>query len=82
MLDAVDARSPVVGRSVVLELEGAYRVGDPFDGVADGVGEVVHRIDAPLVPCARVGGELDAVEGRVAEVHVGTCHVDLGPQRV
>ena len=34
---------------MVLELERAQRVGDALDGVALPVGEVVERVDAPLV---------------------------------
>jgi hypothetical protein len=32
---------------VVLELEGADRVGDALEGVAEAVGEVVHGVDHP-----------------------------------
>ena len=55
-------------------------MGDPLDGVLDGVGEVVHGIDAPLVPLAVMGLILDAVDGGVPHVHVGAGQVDLGPQ--
>ena len=43
---------------------------------------VVHRVDAPGVAGAVVGGVPDAVEQRVAQVHVGRRHVDLRAQHV
>ncbi len=45
------------------------------------VGEVVHRVDAPLVAGAVMLGVEDAVHDRVAQVEVGGGHVDLGAQR-
>ena len=61
---------PLVQRPVVLELQAAHAVGDALDGVLDGVGKVVHRVDAPLVALPMMLGVLDAVDGRVAQVHV------------
>ena len=46
------------------------------------MGEVVHRIDRPGVAAAVVAGVLDAVEQRVAHLHVGRGHVDLAAQHV
>ncbi len=50
---------------------------DVLYGVALSVGEVVHRVDAPLVTRAVVRGVLDPVKNRVAEHHVRGGHVDL-----
>ena len=55
-------------------------MGDALDGVLDGMREVVQRIDAPLVALAVVVCAHDAVDGRVAHVHVGAGQVDLGAQ--
>ena len=71
---------PIVQRAVVLKLQAAQAEGDALDGVLDGMGEVVHRVDAPLVALAVMGHMLDAVDGRVAHVHVRAGRVDLGPQ--
>jgi hypothetical protein len=71
---------PVVERPVILELQRAQRMGDPFDGVALAVGEVIARIDAPFRPCARVLGMQDAVEHGIAQRHVAGGHVDPGPE--
>src|SRR5262249_46910790 len=62
---------PVVQRAVVLELQRANRMRDALDGVRLAVGEVVHRVDAPLVADVRVRGVQDAVHDRVAQVEVG-----------
>ena len=53
-----------------------------LDGIALAVGEVVHRVDAPLVPGAMVMRVLDAVEDRVAEEHVRMSHVYLGTEHL
>ena len=71
---------PVVERPVSLELERAERVGDALDRVRLAVGEVVQRVDAPLVAGPRVGRVQDPVEHRVAQVDVGRGHVDLRPE--
>ena len=73
---------PVVQRSVILELQGADGVGDILDGILDGMGEIVHGVNAPLVPGVVVGHAGHAVDHRVAHVDVGGGHVDLGPQHL
>ena len=65
---------------MILELERAEGVGDALDCVRLAVGEVVQRIDAPLVAGPRVGCVQDPVEHRVAHVDVGRGHVDLCPE--
>ena len=65
---------------MVLELQRAERMGHALDGVGLAVGEVVGRVDAPGITGARVLGMQDAIEHRVAQVHVARGHVDLGAQ--
>jgi hypothetical protein len=72
---------PVVERAVVHELEGADGVCDPLKVIAQAVGIVVERVDAPLVAGVVMGDVADAVEERVAQPHVGRGHVDLAAQR-
>ena len=55
-------------------------MGDALKRVLDGMGEVVHGVDAPLIPLAVVVGEVDAVDHRVAHVEVAAGQIDLGPQ--
>ena len=76
-IDAQRLDEPVIEGTVDVELQGADGVRDMLDGIALAVGEVVHRIDAPLVAGAVMVRELDAVQQRVAEHHVGMGHVDL-----
>jgi len=52
---------PVVARPASLKLQGAQRVGDVLERVDEAVGEVVGRVDAPLLAGAGMLGELDAV---------------------
>ena len=63
------------------ELERADAVGDAFDVIAQAMGEIVHRINAPLVAGVMMLGVPDPVEHRVAQPDVGRRHVDLRAQR-
>ena len=60
-----------------LEFQRTDGVRDALDPVAERVGKVVHRVDAPLVAGAVVGAVLDAVDDRVAHVHVRAGEVHL-----
>jgi hypothetical protein len=66
---------------VVDELERADGVGDALEVVAQAVGIVVERVEAPLVAGVVVGDVADAVEQGIAQPHVGRGHVDLTAQR-
>ena len=57
-------------------------MGDALQRVLNGVGEVVHGVDAPLVALAVVVHMADAVEHRVAHIEVAGGQVDLGPQGI
>ncbi len=74
------AQEPIVERTVHLELERADGMGDAFVRILQGVGVVVHRVDAPLIAGVMVVRLADAVDDRVAHVHVRRRHVDLGAQ--
>ena len=74
-------QEPFVERTMVLELQGADRVCDALDGVRLAMGEVIAGVDAPLVAGLVMMGVTDAVQDRVAQVHVRRSHVDLRPQR-
>ncbi len=73
---------PVVQRPVIFEFERAQRVRDAFERVADAMRVVVRRIDAPRVAGALMAGVADAVQHRVAHVHVRRRHVDARAQHV
>ena len=71
---------PVVQRPMILELQRAERVRDALDRVRLAVRVVVGGIDAPGVAGARMLGVQDAIQHRIAQVHVGRRHVDLRAQ--
>ncbi len=71
---------PLIQRTVVLELDRAHGVRDALECVLDRMREVVQRINAPLVTLTVMVCAHDAVDRRVAQVHVRACHVDLGAQ--
>ena len=72
---------PVVEGTVGLEFQRAQGVGDALQRILNGVGEVVHGVDAPLVAGAVMMHVLDAVNGRIAHIEVAAGQIDLGPQR-
>ncbi|MNS11093.1 hypothetical protein D3C72_426250 [compost metagenome] len=57
---------PVVQATVVLEFQRTQRVRNAFQRIADAVGEVVHRVDAPLVASLVVLGKFNAIQHRIA----------------
>ena len=71
---------PVVEWSVILKFQRTDRVGDLLHCVLDRVSEIIHGVDAPLVPCIVVGHMGYSVDDGVAHVDVGRRHVDLGAQ--
>src|SRR3989338_1648705 len=71
---------PAVQRAVVFELQRADGMGNAFQRVGDAVRVIVHRVDAPLVAGADMVRAADAINGRVAQVHIGRSHVDLRAQ--
>ena len=71
---------PVVKGTVVLEFKRAERVGDALDGVLNGVGEIIHGINAPCVACIVVGHVSDTVDDRVAHIDIGAGHIDFSTE--
>ena len=71
---------PVVQGAVRLELQRAQAVGDALQCVLNGVGEVVHGVNAPLVALPVVAHVVDAIDHRVAHIEVAAGQVDLGAQ--
>ncbi|MNL23162.1 hypothetical protein D3C87_1445310 [compost metagenome] len=59
-------QNPIVQTTVVLELQRTQRVRNAFQRIADAVGEVVHRVDAPLVASLVVLGKFNAIQHRIA----------------
>ena len=57
-------------------------MGDPLQSVLQGVGEVVHGVDAPFIPLPVVVHVVDPIEHRVAHIEITAGQVDLGPQGV
>ena len=75
-------RHPVVQGAVVLKLQGAQGVGDALQRVLNGVSEVIHGVDAPLVPLAVMVSVVNTVDHRIAHIEIAAGQVDFCPQRV
>ena len=71
---------PVVQGAVGLKFQRAQAVGNALQRVLNGMGEVIHGIDAPLVPLAVMVHVVDPVDHRVPHIEVAAGQVDLGPQ--
>ena len=65
---------------MVFKLQRAQRVGDVFQRIFERMREIIHRINAPGIAGVVMRRVHDAVQHRIAHVHVGRCHVDLCPQ--
>ena len=70
----------VVERTVAYELEGADGVCHSLPVVTLSVCVVIHRVCVPFRSGAPVWHVEHSIHDRVAEVHVGACHVNLGTQ--
>ena len=73
---------PIVQRTVIFKFKRAQRMSYALDGVLDGMGVVVHRIDAPLVALTIVRNVGYAVDDGVAHVYVGRGHIYLCPEHL
>ena len=62
------------------KLKGAQTVGHSFEVIALPMREVIHGIGVPLVACTDMRDVHHSIEQRIAEEHVGMCHIYLGPQ--
>ena len=67
---------------MVLKLQRAQGVGDPLQSILNGVGKVVHGVDAPLVALTVMVHMPDAVENGVAHIEVAGGKVDFGTEGV
>ncbi|MNC04138.1 hypothetical protein D3C75_515710 [compost metagenome] len=71
---------PVVQATVVLEFQRTQGVRNAFQRIRNAVGEVVHRVDAPLAAGLVVVGKLDTVNNRIAHDDKRRSHVDFRTQ--
>ena len=72
---------PIVQRPMVLELQGADRMRNPFDRIGLAMGPIVHRVNTPLRASTMVMGIHDAIEHRISQIEIWRAHVYLGPKR-
>ena len=80
MMNAEIVDVPVVERPMVFKLKRADGMGDSLNGIGLAVGEVVHRIDAPLISRSMMFRAQDPIHNGIAHVEVGRRHVDLRSQ--
>ena len=73
---------PVIQGPMILKFQGAQGMGDPLQGILDGMGKVVHGVNAPLVPLAVMVHMPDPVDDWVAHIEVAGGQVNLGPEGI
>ena len=57
-------------------------MGDVFNGILNGMGEIIHGINAPLIACVVVGHAGNTVDNRVPHVDIRGSHIDFGSQHL
>ena len=70
--------NPVIQWSVILKLQSTDGMCDSLNRILDGMGEIIHWIDAPCITCSVVSHMSNTIDNRVAHIHVRRCHIDLG----
>src|SRR5262249_4512426 len=80
MEDAELIEIPVIEWPMIFKLQGTYRVGDAFNGIALTMRPVVHGINAPAIARAMMLGVQDSVHDGIPHVEVRRRHVDFGAQ--
>ena len=55
-------------------------MGHTLDGILNGMCEVIHRIDAPLVAGILVGHMCHTIDNGITHVDIGRCHINAGTQ--
>ena len=68
----------IVQRTVRNKLERTNRVRNAFEVIALSVCKVIHRISVPSGSGAMMRCVNNAIDNRVAKVHVGIAHIELG----
>ena len=67
---------------MVLKLQGADGMGDVLNGVLNGMGEVIHGVNAPFVPRIVMAHVGHPVDHRIPHINIGGSHVDLCPEHL
>ena len=62
---------------MILKFQRANRMRDSLERIRDRMGEVVQRVNAPLIAGAMVRGVTDPVDRGIAKIDVRASHVDL-----
>ena len=73
--------NPIIQGAVHLELQRTDGVRDAFDVIAQAMGEVVHRVDAPSAAGVMMVGVSNAIEQGIAHPDVRRGHVNLRAER-
>ena len=67
----------IIERSVWNELKCTDRMSYALKVIALSMGKVVHRVGVPFSSCTVVRNVDNAIDDRIAEVHVGICHIQF-----
>ena len=71
---------PIVQGPVDLVLQAAQTVGHALQRILNGMGKIIHGVDAPLIPGLMMAHMENTIQRRIPQIDVGRSHVYLGPK--
>ena len=73
---------PVIQRPVILKLQRTDGMSNMLNGILDGVGKVIHRINAPRITRIVMLHVGHAVNDRISHINIGRSHINLGAEHL
>ena len=55
-------------------------MGDFFNGIALAMCKIIHRVNAPFIPCTVVMGMFDPVKNGIPHQHIDMGHINFSPK--
>ena len=65
---------------MILKFQGAKRMSNPFDGIAESMRKIIHRVYTPGIPGSLVAMMSNTVNYRIAQIDIWRGHVNFRPQ--
>ena len=68
---------PVVKGTVILKFQSTDGMSNALNSVLNRMGEIIHGINTPFVPCIVMGHMGHPVDNRIPHIHIRRRHVDF-----
>ena len=66
---------PVIQRTVILKLQRTQGMGNSLNRILDGMGKIVHRVDAPFISCIVMRNVSHPVKNRISHIDIRGRHI-------